>query len=63
MSDFSATPGPHSGMPAGRAEQLDEQDLESVLSSLADHDIAEHARIYEKLLGSLQHELNRSENG
>ncbi|MFJ2618268.1 hypothetical protein [Glutamicibacter sp. NPDC087344] len=50
-------------MPAGRAEQLDEQDLESVLSSLAGHDIAEHARIYEKLFGSLQHELNRSENG
>ncbi|WP_159611755.1 hypothetical protein [Glutamicibacter sp. JC586] len=37
--------------------------VEQVLSSLADHDITEHAEIYEQLLTGLQHELNRSESG
>jgi hypothetical protein len=33
------------------------------LSSLADHDITEHAGIYEQLLSGLQQELNRTEHG
>ncbi|MFY9677492.1 hypothetical protein [Glutamicibacter protophormiae] len=66
MNDFSSTPVPRPGIPGtphGGAPQFDDQALEAVLSSLADHDITEHAGIYEQLLGGLQQELNRSEFG
>lgn len=42
---------------------LDDAAVEQALSSLADHDITEHAGIYEQLLAGLQHELNRTEHG
>ena len=64
MSDFPSAPVPRPGMPGalhGGASQFDELALETSLSSLADHDVTEHAGIYEQLLGGLQQELNRSE--
>lgn len=66
MSDFPSVPTPRPGIPGTPhtgAPQFDEQALEAALSSLADHDVTEHAGIYEKLLGALQQELNRSEFG
>ncbi len=65
MSQFGAAgiPSPRDPRPAAPARRLDEQELESALSSLADHDVTEHARIYETLLEGLQQELNSSEHG
>lgn len=66
MSDLPTGPTPRPGVPGamhGGAPQFDEQALEAALSSLADHDVTEHAGIYEQLLGGLQQELNRSESG
>jgi len=37
--------------------------VEQALSSLAEHDITEHAGIYEQLLQGLQQELNQTEHG
>ncbi|UYQ78591.1 hypothetical protein OF385_05460 [Glutamicibacter sp. JL.03c] len=42
---------------------MDDAQVEQALSSLADHDITEHAGIYERLLDGLQQELNRTEHG
>ncbi|MGC0270716.1 hypothetical protein ACPROK_14235 [Glutamicibacter soli] len=66
MSDLPTGPTPRPGAPGamhGGAPQFDEQALEAALSSLTDHDVTEHAGIYEQLLGGLQQELNRSESG
>lgn len=50
-------------MPAPGPRGLDDEAVEQALSSLADHDITEHAEIYEHLLAGLQQELNRTEHG
>lgn len=50
-------------MPTPGPQGLDDQGVEQALSTLADHDITEHAGIYEQLLTGLQHELNRTEHG
>ena len=48
------TPGPRG---------MDHAQVEQELASLADHDITEHAGIYQQLLDGLQQELNRTEYG
>ncbi|WP_417364826.1 hypothetical protein [Glutamicibacter arilaitensis] len=50
-------------VPAPGPRGLDDEAVEQALSSLADHDITEHAGIYEQLLSGLQQELNRTEHG
>ncbi|MGP9527602.1 MULTISPECIES: hypothetical protein [Micrococcaceae] len=54
---------PHNSQPAPGPHGVNDSQVEQVLSSLADHDITEHAGIYEHLLNGLQQELNRTEQG
>ncbi|MGH3654924.1 hypothetical protein [Glutamicibacter sp.] len=54
---------PPNSVPSPGPRGLDDAAVEQALSSLADHDITEHAGIYEQLLAGLQQELNRTEHG
>ncbi|WP_313812323.1 hypothetical protein [Glutamicibacter sp.] len=64
MSQYETTPRPATpGHIAQRVEHIDPEQLEASLSSLADHDVTDHAQIYEQLLSGLQQELNSSEHG
>ncbi|MEF9875169.1 MULTISPECIES: hypothetical protein [unclassified Glutamicibacter] len=54
---------PQNPLPSPGPRGLDDAAVEQALSSLADHDITEHAGIYEQLLAGLQQELNRTEHG
>lgn len=54
---------PQNPQPTPGPRGVNDEQVEQVLSALADHDVTEHAGIYEQLLSGLQHELNRSEPG
>ncbi|MGQ3385365.1 hypothetical protein [Glutamicibacter sp. TV12E] len=53
---------PQTPMPAPGPRGMDDAQVEQALSSLADHDITEHAEVYEQMLEGLQQELNRAEH-